>query len=456
MSSPAPTSASSAEAFESLAVLQRLTVEAGTSESRKQLVFQILNRSIAYCYYDRAVLWSLTGTGARLLGVSGQVGVNARSPLVAEWRALLDGLPDPHTAAVLRPETFPHGKDTWHALAKRTQGLSLVWLPIKVRGETVAGLWLERWGQRTFSEGHLPRLELLSQAYGVAWRSVTGPARRWGDRRAARKLAVGWGFGVLVVAALCLITAPLRIVARCEVVPRNPVAVTAPLNGVLNEIAVLPGRPVKRGDLLARYDKRVATEEMKVASEQVQIIESDLRRTRVQAFDDPLARSTVALLENRLEQENIRLQAAERQVERLEIRAPVAGTVMFDDPSAWRGRPVQVGELLMMIVDPAQTKLRIWLPESDNIDFDPDRPLSVVLDSDPRSRRSAELRFLANHVTLTRDGTCCFQAEAEWCEPSPSMRVGLQGTAILWGEKVSLGYWIMRRPLATARRYMGI
>jgi multidrug resistance efflux pump len=188
----------------------------------------------------------------------------------------------------------------------------------------------------------------------------------------------------------------------------------------------------------------------------VQIIEADLQRARVLAFDDPGERAQVTLLENRLEQERTRLRMAQHRADQLEIRAPVAGTLMFADPHEWRGRPVQVGESLMMIIDPARTKLRVWLPEHDNIRFDWASSVTVILDSDPGFRRTAALRYVANHSQPNRDGLPCFRAEADWVESDTSVKVGLQGTAVLYGDRVPLGYWLSRRPLATLRRFVGM
>ncbi len=446
----------SAGAFHSLARLQQLTLEAVLSDDPKQLVFRILNRSVIYCRYDRAVLWDLASRHVRLLGVSGSTEVNHRSPLASEWRSLIGSIPEKNRPAMIEPDALDGQKEAWDALAKRTHGLSIVWLPIKIDDRIVAGLWLERWGGKQFTNEDLAQLEALALAYGVAWRSVVRRPSRLMSRFASRKrMAAIIGAGLLI-AALCLVKVPLRIVTHCEVVPLDPLVVTAPLNGVIDEIPVLPGRSVECGELLAIYDKRVATEEMKVAQEQVQIVESDLQRSRVQAFDDPSARSAIALLENRLEQERIRLQIAQHRVNQLEVRAPVSGTLMFNDPHEWRGRPVQIGQRLMMIVDPAATKLRIWLPDTDNIDFDQDRPLAVILDSDPRSSRSARLRFLANHSQVGKDGVTYFRAEADWVNAGPNMKTGLQGTAILYGGKVPLGYWLLRRPFGAVRKYFGI
>jgi hypothetical protein len=452
-------------ALESLATLQQLTLEAGLSENLKQLTFRILNRSVCYCRYDRAVLWGLPDRRRlKLLGVSGQCQLNAQAPLVGEWRRVIRAMTcrggarasRPQTPAILDPHMLPGQEASWSGLARRTRGLSVVWLPIAVRGRTVAGLWLERWGGQTFAASDLARLEALALAYGVAWRSVTRePHPLLSGILARKRLTLAAGLA-LAAAALCLIHVPLRIVAPCEVVPKDPVAITAPLGGVIEEVLVQPGRSVRAGELLAVYDRRVAVEELKVAAQQVQIIESDLQRSRVQAFDDPSARSAIGLLENRLEQERIRLRLAQHRVDQLEVRAPVGGTLMFSDPHEWRGRPVQVGERMMMIVDPQSTKLRIWLPEHDNISFDPDRPLNVLLHSDPRAGRRAALRLVDNHSQIGIDHRASFRAEAEWLGSQPDLKMGLQGTAVLYGREVPLGYWLLRRPLAAIRQFLGV
>lgn len=467
MSEPRDESGLTAEAFQSLVALQQLTLEAGLSENPKQLQFRVLNRTHAYCPYDRAVLWELPSRGQpRLLGVSGAVEAHPQGPLTVTWRALTAALTPRDQPAILTSAHLPGQEAAWTELGRRTGTLSVIWLPIVVEGRPVAALWVERWAGKRFTAGDLARLQPLALAYGVAWRSVARqPSRLTRLVRDRKRVVAGIG-ALLVLAALVLVPVPLRIVAPCEVVPRDPVVVAAPLEGVIDEILVLPGRPVQAGERLAVYDQRVAVEELKVAQQQVQIIESDLQRARVQAFDRPAARAEIALLENRLEQERTRLRIAEYRAARLEVKAPVAGVVQLDDPHAWRGRPVQVGERLMTIVDPEQSKVRIWLPEHDNVPLDPRRPLTIILDSDPRATRTARLLFLSNHSQVAPDGRARFRAEAEWLPPAPdesereapasALKMGLQGTAVLYGEEVPLGYWLLRRPLAAVRRFLGV
>jgi multidrug resistance efflux pump len=437
-----------------LAALQQLTLEAGLSANQAQLVFRILNRTIMFCRYDRAVLWDVRGR-PRLLGVSGQNRSDPRGALLDAWRRVVAGLPRTGAPVCVAPRDGAAGA-AWAELRDPLPELSAVWVPIVCEGRAVAGLWLERWGGAPFAAAEAEQLAAVGLAYAVAWRSVARARGRLRSWLAARRTWVGAAAVIALAAALAGVRVPLRIVAPCEVIPADPIAVTAPLDGVIDQVHVLPGAEVAPGALLASYDRHVADEELKVARQQVEIVASDLQRARVQAFDQAAARAEIALLENRLAQERARLRLAEERAARLEVRAPEAGIAMLADPHAWRGRPVQVGERLLLLVDPQRTRVQIWLPDSDNIAFDTRHDVQIVLAAAPGERARAALRFVANETQVNAAGVSAFRAEAEWQAAVPAAKPGLQGTAVLYGADVPLGYWLFRRPLAAVRRFAGI
>jgi multidrug efflux pump subunit AcrA (membrane-fusion protein) len=318
----------------------------------------------------------------------------------------------------------------------------------------VAGLCLERHGGPVFDEEEKRAAASLAVSYGIAWR----PFRRRALIGSRRRRALAWAGGVLLALLLLLLPVPLRVVAPCEVVPDAPVAVAAPMDGVVREVLVRPGARVAEGDPVARYDGREAREARAVAAEQVGIIRADLRRARVKAFENAEDRAALRLLENRLAREEEMLARAERRVRDLEVRAPAAGTVVLDDPDAWRGRPAATGERICMIVDPARTRAVLWLPVDDRVDFPEGTEVSVLLTADPRSRRAARLRYVAPESAPGPDGAPAFRAEADWRRVARTERVppGLQGTAVLHGERVPLGYWLVRRPVAWLRSTCGL
>ena len=450
--------APSYDAVRVVSVLHQLTLEGVLSESRKELTFRMLNRTVALCQYDRALLWDVRNKKPVLLGVSGKSDLNKHSEQAGQLQSLVSVLPDREKYSIVSDKSLSRDehKKAWEAVAEKTSGLSVLWLPLVSRKKTVAGLWLERWGNKAWQQAELKLFQPLMLGYGAAWEKFDHPsAGRRFRQKILNKPVLALCFLAFLL-SLFLYRLPLRVVAPCEVVPKDPLVVTAPLNGVIEEITVEPGQSVDVGDVLFVYDKRVAQEELEVARQQLEIIESSLKRSRMQAFKDASARSEIAILEHRLEQEKARVELAEHNVSKLEATALRKGQVVIDDPHEWRGRPVVIGERVLMLVEPGQSKVRAWLPEDDNVLFDQDRPVKVFLNAFPDSSLRSKLAYVAKNVSVSPQGLPSVLAEAEWVDLGRDLKIGLQGTAVLYGDEVPLGYWLLRKPWAYFNRVFGL
>jgi len=252
---------------------------------------------------------------------------------------------------------------------------------------------------------------------------------------------------------------PLRVVAPCEIAPEDPHLVTAPLNGVISEVVVNSGDKVVKDDLLVSYDDRVVLEELEIARQQVKILETTIRTTGINALATSAAKAELEILNYQLKQEKIRLALAEYRVSKLYLKAEVPGTVVIDSPDEWRGRPVEIGEKVMLLVNPKKMFLRIWLPEADNVDFNRDGKIKVILNAFPDASLAASLTYVANSVVPSPQGVSSIPAEAHFMsgaiEQEGRLRIGLKGSAILYGENVSLTYWLLRKPWASLRKFLG-
>jgi multidrug efflux pump subunit AcrA (membrane-fusion protein) len=259
-----------------------------------------------------------------------------------------------------------------------------------------------------------------------------------------------------VAALLAVVRVPLRVVANCEVVAKNPRLVSAPLDGVIDEVVAKPGQIVAEGDAIAVYDSRLMEEELKISRRQVEVVRAELASARARGFAESRYRGDTALLEARLEQELARLEALEVRFARRRITAPVAGTVQLDDARAWRGRPVATGQAILWLVNPADSRVKVMLPQDDRIDFDGTRPISVHLHALGGEGRAARLTYVSSFAQTGQDGIAYFPAEAEWEDGGSPPPLGLRGTASIYGQETSLGYWLFRRPLSWARRWLGV
>lgn len=424
-----------------------LVIQAGVAKSREELYFTVVNRSLAVACYDRASLWSLARRPA-LLAVSGNVQPEPRSPFAVSWSKALARLKDKLKPGKLSDDSFKR-QSPLSELAAKTEGLSALWLPMSGQG---VGVLFEQWGGDEFSAATESDLTRLVAAYALLGR---GSGKSGGLRRAGR--LVFW-LVLLAIAAVALTTVrlPLRVVAVCEVTARSPTLISAPMDGVIDEVLVAPGQQVKQGDRLALYDSRLMEEELKISRRQVAVVEAEVAGARARGFSESRYRGETAVLEARLEQEMARLEALEVRFSRRVITAPVDGTVQLDDARAWRGRPVSTGQAVLWLVDPEDTRVTLWLPQDDRIDIDRSRPIYVHLHALGGEPREARLTYVSSFAQPSADGVYAFPAEAEWLGDGHPPPLGLRGSASIYGDEASLGYWLFRRPLAWARRWLGV
>lgn len=437
-------------AVEVLALLHQLSLSACRSSTKQALIFQILNDTIQLAQYDRATLWDIRDNKVKLLGISGQANVNQVTGIAEKWYSLVEDLKSPDTPQTLSKDSFTKLEKLWLELQTSPSAPNVQWFPIFSKKKIVMGLWLERWNNLPWQEEEINILNFLMQGYGVAWEKfIPKYALKHLGNRQYLFLLIG------LFCALFLIHIPLRIVAPCEVVPKEPVMITAPLEGIISTMLVKPGQFVQKDENLFLYDKRVPMQELKVAQKQVQIIQAELHRAITLSFRERNSVSELSTLRVRLEKEKIRLNLAEYQVQKLEVKAPQNGVAMLDNPERWRGKPVRIGERVLMLTDPEKTKLRIWIPESDNVILNEEKPLKIFLNVTPEHSKKAKLVYIADYVSINDKGVPSFISEANWINPSKEIKMGLKGTAILYGEEVSLFYWIVRRPWATFRNTLG-
>ncbi len=433
-----------------LTAINKLMLKVFKTKKRQSLIFLILNDTYEIVTYDRAVLWSLDDNEPRLLGVSGQSAINTSSQIAKQWKLLVKDLKTPKKIQLINIEQFTHEQKQWEEYAQTSFKPSVLWVPIFSNNRLSLGLWLERWEGKAWTDKDGEIINFLAQTYGIAWENFS-PRFFFSNHRTK----FIWGMGLAALLLLFMIQVPLRIAAPCEVVPKDPYLVTAPLEDIIGEVLVNPGQVVKPGDILFQYDKRVALQALKIAENQVRVAQEDLTRAKTLAFKDAKSLAEVSVLEAKLKKEKANLELAQYRASQLVFNSPQPGIAMLEDPDQWRGKPVKVGEKILILFDPKKTKVRIWIPEDDNISLNLKEPIKVFLNINPTVTRQAKLNFVSNATTITEKHVVSFLAEADWMEPQKDAKVGLKGTAVLYGEKVSLFYWIMRKPWIYVRNLLG-
>lgn len=322
------------------------------------------------------------------------------------------------------------------------------WLPlIDHQGQMFGGLWLAR--DLPWSPPEQVLLSQLGDTYSHAWLALQ-PRKPWRLRwTRKRKLA-------LLAALLLALLIPIRqsVLAPAEVVPLGGQVVAAPLDGVIAEFLVKPNQAVKSGDLLLRFESTSLRAQADVAERALGVAEAELKANSQRSFSDAESSSKIDLLGARVEQKRAERNYATELLKRSEVRAQRDGIAVFADAERWLGKPVQTGERLMEIADPNQAELRIDLAVGDAIALIPGAQVVLFLDSDPLQRHLARLERSAYEAQPTAAGQLAYRLDARFDAKAP--RIGLRGTAKLFGDRAPLALYLLRRPLAGLRQSVGL
>ncbi len=445
--------------------LEELSRRVRLAESDRELGFTWVNETMALSPYRQAALWLADGG---VWALSGVVQVDAHVPYV-QWLEAVARHLQAHrppgqlifsfTAGDLPPDLAAVWSHWWpaHALwvAPGAEGLTarVVGAGIFVREEpweteeqTQLQAWSEVWWH-AFAAWHRPNLSM------------------WGTWRARLKSLLVWkeqlpwwrqrGF-LIALALLLVLLFPVRmtVLAPGELVPAHPAVVRAPIDGVMDVFHVQPNQHVQVGQPLFGFDELVIQARLDTSLQALATAETDFRQTTQMALMDPRAKAQLGLLAGKVEEKRAEVAALREQLTRVRVLSPQAGVVLMDDPVEWIGKPVATGERILRIASLDDVEVEAWIPLADAIRLEPGDAVSLYLSASPLAPVTAHLRYMAHDAVQRPDGSFAYRVRAT-LDAGTAHRVGLKGTAKLHGSWVPFVYWMMRRPWATARAYLG-
>lgn len=458
--------ATPAQAASPLLLLLDLAHRARDASGMDELAFMLVNDSRELAPYRQAALWFEAG-GIRAL--SGVMQPEANAPYALWLERVCQALARAPGEAVprrLTPDALPA------ALALEWQEwlpAEALWVPFPAGsshpGSSLGGLLVA--GDVPFSDGALALFAEWGQIWRHAWLACFRPSpwspgqwrqalRSWRRKNA---LLPWWKRRpnqlALVLALLLFVPVRLTVLAQGELVPARPAVIRAPLDGVVGQFQVRPNELVKAGQALFTFDDAPIASRLEVARQALATAEVEYRQFAQMALSDVRSKGQLAVLLGKIGEKRAEADFLASQLERSRVLAPRDGVVLFDDPSEWIGRPVQTGERVMRVADPQDVEIEAWIPVGDAIPLPEGAAVSLYLASNPFSAVPGTLRYLNHDATLRPDGSYAYRARAALQAPA-GQRVGLKGTAKLHGDWVPLGYWILRRPLASIRQYLAI
>ncbi len=258
-------------------------------------------------------------------------------------------------------------------------------------------------------------------------------------------------------AIFLIIIFPIRITstAPVEVVPINPKIITSPFNGVVKEIVVNNNDQISSGDLLVLLEDIDLKNNFNLARQSLQIAEKELLRSRQFSFSNNEEKARLAELTAQVDLKKTEVQSTSDKLKNSKLYAKTDGIAIVDQKNEWQGKPVSVGEKIMTIADPNKVEFLIWLPVKDSVTIKENSETKVFLDINPIKPLEGKILRASYQPNLSPEEVLSYRIISSF-EGKDVPRIGLRGTAKIYGSGTTLFYYLFRKPITFVRQMIGI
>jgi hypothetical protein len=424
--------------------------------SEDEAAFQIVNKTHTLVPYDQAILLRYHDTALKAAAVSGNAVIDPTGPHANLLQTLLPQIAPPSSGKKapqihdIKPQQIsPQDKDKWSVIA-RPHNLVLV-LETAKEGRMGCVL-LQR--QKPFSDAERTLLGELAEGYSsaLALHVLRSKSSRFSS------LSLNSKTKKIIAAALVLaffIPVKLTITAPAEIVAEDSKAITAPFQGMIEDISVSPGDAVQQGDTLLTMDREALRAEAASAAQALELARISLSRTRREALADPQKKAEISALEAEIKSRQIEFDYAQDLLNRSILTSPQDGVAVFSDANSLKGKPVGAGEKIMMIANPQTLELLVRVPADAMIPLEEDADVYFYANAAPLRGYAGEALNAGYQASADPDGLMTYKLRAS-LQRDDDLRIGWKGTAKIYGNWTILGYSLLRRPLIALRNMTGL
>ncbi len=436
-----------------LLAVAALEQRARAAESINSLAFSIANDPYPLLTFRQALVFDCDGPVWRLLAVSGLARPEEDSPYLIWLKRAA----------------------TWLSTHEISQ--NGVWISADAPGlpEDIVAGWKEWWppgiwclrivDRRNILRGMVvylletppvpgiaEQMQRLVQTWSYCWHALGQHNANWRWRPSSRQKRM------VILVGLVIFLLPVRqtALAPAEVVGLDAVVIAAPIDGVVKALHVRPNQPVKKGDRLFSLDETTLKNRLEVARKAVAVADAEYNAANQRSFDNAQGRNDIALLAGRSQERRAELAAIQAQFGRVDVVAVRDGVAVFGDTNEWIGKPVVTGERIMQLADPSRLAMMLNLPVADAIALEVGAPVKLYLSAHPLSSIEGSITETSYQAVTLPDGLSAYRLRASIDGSTGDARLGLRGTAKVYGGWVVLGYYMLRRPLAALRAWSGL
>jgi hypothetical protein len=432
-----------------------------------QAYFTLVNDLYNIIPFKQSIVWTWKNDKVVLKMASGQVDVNQRSPYAqfvskhientisrlnikekkdAEKFFTDESYSKPHVFSLSDfSEYNPEEVKDW--LSPHS-----VCLFLRDENSLMGGVWFER--DQAFGSIEMAMLDDIGDAFADKLNNLNKKNSLFKPFSLFNNKVKKIVFLIFLLIALFPVRFSMTVTA--EVVSESVEAVSVPYNGLIKDVVVSPNQNVEVGDILFSLEKTGFENDYRVALQALETAKRKLEKTERETFGDASKRSDLRLLKEQIKLKKIEVDFSLAKLNFADVKASRSGTVLFSDKNDLLGQPIQAGQQILTIADPSSIELLLRIPAEGMINIDESVPVKFFLNTSPFKSSKATLYTVSYKPTKSANGSFGYSARAKLNEGASAERIGLMGTAKVYGSRTVLIVNILRRPFIGLRNLLGL
>ena len=446
--------------MENISKLLQLEHNCRNCESIKELYYQIVNETRNLVNYSQGVLLTIDFSGKyKVVGISDIPVVDSTSPYV-QWieNIIIDLNNNEKSKDIFVVDTKTDLKQIDFKSMHEFSPSNILFIPLKsIKENREINYILLLFKEEGWLEKDILILKHLSSSLAYFLFAM----RSTGISQILRKISFKNKYlkiSIFLLIILMFLPVKLSVLAPLEVEAKNPYVVTSPLNAVIEEVKVFPNDKIEKEQLLVKFDDVDFNNNYLVAKRTLDVANAQLHTVKQSSFFDATQKSQISQLESQVKLKEAELNFAQEQLSKTKIYAKEDGIAIINNPNDWKGKPVTTGERVFLIAKPQSIELKIMLPVSEAIFLEENALVKAFFDNDPTNSWSGKVKYVSYKPELTEQNILSYKITADFDDIKENgyiPSIGLRGTAKIYSKKVTLFFYLFRKPITATRQWIG-
>ncbi len=428
-------------------------------DNEKELYYSIVNQTRELVDYEQAILFTVDlSRKPKVIGISDIVTVDNTSPFVQFMQDLLKDILSKYSDDELR--LIDINNDLEEGLKTQLREYSpsnLVYIPLKIIKNSIEiEYFLILTKNKIYEDKELEILKYISSSikyslFAMSRDSLLTKLKNYNFKSSY------FLYGLAIIVLAMFIPVKMNVIAPCTIEPKNPFIVTSPIEGVVKDIKVNSNDYVKDNKYLVKLEDIDLKNSYEVAQRRLDTIKAELYSAKQASFYDVDKKSQIKRLEEEVKLNEAEVEYAKSLLDKTDIYSKKEGIVIIDNPNEWKGKPVVTGEKILSIANPKNVEIDIMLSVHDALFLKEDADVSIFLDNRVFESWKAKVTNISYKPELTPENSVVYKINAEFIDLSQNNeipKIGLRGTAKIYSEKVTLFFYLFRKPITSLRQML--